>query len=272
MELRPELPAAVDAVLARGMAKRPDDRYPSCEAFVVALRGALGVRPTEERRAVAAPGRRTRRIAVGAAAVLLVAVAALALGAWGRGGGAGPSPSAVPASPGASAAASSAAPSAAASGVGDAFPNAAEQALLAKIAAVPGGFAATCVRGPYTTVPPAGLPLASLDCAPDIATTGASQVIVRQFRPGSLGAVFSVYPFAHLPSSDCATSSRAIGPWSMRGAARGTLACYTQQATGDALAWWSYDDDALLVMARNPKGDAAALYSFFDNSAKFIAP
>jgi hypothetical protein len=52
-ELRPELPPAVDAVLARGMAKRPDDRFPSCESFVVALRGALGVRPTEERPAVA---------------------------------------------------------------------------------------------------------------------------------------------------------------------------------------------------------------------------
>jgi serine/threonine-protein kinase len=40
--LRPELPRAVDAVIARGMAKSPDDRYPSCGAFAAALRQALG--------------------------------------------------------------------------------------------------------------------------------------------------------------------------------------------------------------------------------------
>jgi serine/threonine protein kinase len=40
--LRPELPRAVDAVIARGMAKSPGDRYPSCGAFAAALRQALG--------------------------------------------------------------------------------------------------------------------------------------------------------------------------------------------------------------------------------------
>jgi serine/threonine protein kinase len=41
--IRPELPAAVDAVVARGMAKNPAERYESCAAFARALRGALGV-------------------------------------------------------------------------------------------------------------------------------------------------------------------------------------------------------------------------------------
>ena len=41
-ELRPELPAAVDAVIARGMAKTPADRYASCAAFIADLRTALG--------------------------------------------------------------------------------------------------------------------------------------------------------------------------------------------------------------------------------------
>jgi WD40 repeat protein len=40
--LRPELPPAVDAVLARGMAKNPQDRYPSCGAFADDLRAVLG--------------------------------------------------------------------------------------------------------------------------------------------------------------------------------------------------------------------------------------
>jgi hypothetical protein len=40
--LRPELPTALDAVLARGLAKAPVDRYPTCAAFVAALAAALG--------------------------------------------------------------------------------------------------------------------------------------------------------------------------------------------------------------------------------------
>ena len=39
--LRPGLPAVVDAVLARGLAKAPVDRYPTCAAFVRALSAAL---------------------------------------------------------------------------------------------------------------------------------------------------------------------------------------------------------------------------------------
>ncbi len=275
VELRPGLPADVDAVLARGMAKRPDDRYPSCEAFVVALRGALGVRPTEERRAVAAGRGGTRRLVVGAAVVLLVAVIAVIAASFALGGGAGPTPSA---SPGGSAAATSAPPSAAASGAGGAFPNAGEQALRDKIAPVPGGLAATCVRGPYTTVPPGMLPLASLECSPDVAATGASQVVVRQFRSSDFDVsfsardTFSVYPFTDLPPGDCANGSPAIGPWSSTGRVRGTLACYTDETTGDALLYWSYDVESILVRARNPRGDAAALYSFFDEYARFIAP
>jgi len=284
LELRPDLPADVDAVLARGMAKRPDDRYPSCEAFVVALRGALGVRPTEERRAVAAAGRRTRRLAVGAAAVLLVAVVAIAVGAWGLGGGAAPSPSAVPTSPGGSAAASSAAPSAAASDAGvNTFPNADEQALLAKIAALPGGLAQTCQRGSYAAVPPGIVPLASLECSPDVAT-GASQIVVKQFGPEYGGGgghsvsafsvvdIFTAYPFTNLPAGDCAEGSPAIGRWSLAGQVRGALACYTQEATGDALLYWIYEADALLVRARNARGDSPALYAFFEKNARFIAP
>lgn len=47
-ELRPDLPEAVDAVLAKALAKSPDDRYGSCLQFVAALRAAAaGVGPRD---------------------------------------------------------------------------------------------------------------------------------------------------------------------------------------------------------------------------------
>jgi Protein kinase domain/FHA domain len=42
---RPDLPVAVNQVLARAMAKAPEDRYSSCGVFADALREALGVEP-----------------------------------------------------------------------------------------------------------------------------------------------------------------------------------------------------------------------------------
>jgi tRNA A-37 threonylcarbamoyl transferase component Bud32 len=43
--VRPDLPGAVDQVLARALAKTPEARYDSCGAFADALRHALGVAP-----------------------------------------------------------------------------------------------------------------------------------------------------------------------------------------------------------------------------------
>jgi serine/threonine protein kinase len=47
---RPDLPAAVDAVLTRGLAKQPDRRYDTCGDFADALREALGLDPYDPRR------------------------------------------------------------------------------------------------------------------------------------------------------------------------------------------------------------------------------
>jgi eukaryotic-like serine/threonine-protein kinase len=100
--VQPRLPRRVDAVLARGLAKAPAARWPTCSAFAAALRDALAadapaVEPAGQSATVplragsllAEPGRRAPRIAAAAAllAGLLVA-AAIALLATGSGGGA----------------------------------------------------------------------------------------------------------------------------------------------------------------------------------------
>ncbi|HZC63790.1 MAG TPA: protein kinase [Streptosporangiaceae bacterium] len=51
--MRGDLPPAVDQVMARGLAKPPEDRYPSCRAFAAALQEACGVSAGE----LAAPAR-----------------------------------------------------------------------------------------------------------------------------------------------------------------------------------------------------------------------
>ncbi len=61
------LPPAVDAVLARGMAKRPEDRWPSAQDFAQALETALTEAATKPHR-VAAAARPTRATAAAAAA------------------------------------------------------------------------------------------------------------------------------------------------------------------------------------------------------------
>jgi serine/threonine protein kinase len=49
---RPELPAAVDDVLARALAKEPDDRYASCGDFASALGAALDLAPSDSEAAI----------------------------------------------------------------------------------------------------------------------------------------------------------------------------------------------------------------------------
>ena len=86
-EKRPEVPARVDAVVARTMAKQPSDRYPSLEAVVEALErcrlpGPEDTWPGEDEEAqthvvAPAPERPASRRRRSRAAIVLAAVAAL---------------------------------------------------------------------------------------------------------------------------------------------------------------------------------------------------
>ncbi|WP_280273799.1 serine/threonine-protein kinase [Nocardia wallacei] len=82
--IRPELPPAIDAVVARALAKHPDQRYPSCGALAADAAAAFGAprapvppapRPSAPPPA-AAPGRRRGLLVAGALLLALVAVVA----------------------------------------------------------------------------------------------------------------------------------------------------------------------------------------------------
>jgi serine/threonine-protein kinase len=75
-ERRPALPGALNGVLLRGLAKQPDQRYPSATAFVAALHAACEPAP---RRGL------VRRWGMALAAICLLAAALLALAEFGPG-------------------------------------------------------------------------------------------------------------------------------------------------------------------------------------------
>jgi serine/threonine protein kinase len=274
---RPELPTAVDRVIARGLAKRPEDRYPDCRTFVEDLAANLGVTSTHTQ--PAAPSRRRSALLIGAviAVVVVIAAGATLLGAANPvGPSAGPSGAAV--ASGTPVATSPLAPDLSAS-IGP-FPTDAEVTLRK---ALPSSLAKACVRGPYDLLTGFGAarPLASLTCPQTIAS-GANLVVIRQFKYLGLSAGnsgFTIGSFIsdlegglRLKPGDCATTSRAGGRWQLAGVDAGAMACYTDPQNGDAILWWGYDADAVLVQATNQRGDSAALYGFFQQVGKFITP
>ncbi|MGW4328950.1 serine/threonine-protein kinase PknD [Nocardia sp. NPDC004573] len=99
----PEVPAELDAVIAKGMAKNPDDRYQTVRELAVAACAAVGDSPAGITGGVAAPpGRRIESsrktavlVAAAVAAAVVVAVVAVVLGVRRESGGGGSSPTAV---------------------------------------------------------------------------------------------------------------------------------------------------------------------------------
>src|SRR5438874_5231015 len=93
---RPEVPASADAIVAKGMAKRQEDRYPSAGSFAGALSGALGLaRPPMEPATKARRGRRAI-LAIAPAAVVVAILAAILLSRSGHSSPPGSPPTSPP--------------------------------------------------------------------------------------------------------------------------------------------------------------------------------
>ena len=119
-----------------------------------------------------------------------------------------------------------------------------------------------------------GRPLASVRCALAI-ELGANAITVRAFGVQPFQPRFWLSYLSgskNLGNGDCATSPRGYGTFELGSESAGSVLCYVDGQTGDALLYWTYDDAALLVSATNQRGDAAALHDFFERFAKFIRP
>jgi serine/threonine protein kinase len=282
---RSELPSSVDVVIARGMAKAPQQRYPTCGALVDELRVAVRVSDTQSRPSGSAREgqRRDRRIAPVVGTLLIVGLVAIGGFVVASGNAQSPNPSAVTSlAVGASSTYTGASPTK------DVFPNNAEAALLHGL---PSALAATCVRGSYSPVAGSGglfgapiggyrTPVAALECRPSVAT-GANEVSILRFASTGLGAAgeftvggaISVLSDEHdVPAGDCKTTKRATGRFDLAGDDAGEIICYPDPSTGDAVLTWGYDDRWIVVKATNARGDAAAAYRFFTDVARFISP
>ena len=77
---------------------------------------------------------------------------------------------------------------------------------------------------------------------------------------------------AKAPAGDCALTSPALGDWASGGEAGGRSTCYTDPASGDAVAYWSYGEDRVLIKAINQRGDVEALREFVISSQRFFRP
>ena len=257
-ELRPELPATVDVVLARGMAKSPRDRYPSCAAFIAELRRALGITATREA-SVAAPGRDGRRIAL-AALIGLVVVGLAGLGFVLGGGRLGAPGVGASGSPVAGGPTGSAAPDP------SAYPNTDEAALLALL---PADVSSRCRRGGYDNViaesGASSRPLVSLECtlAPGgVGESTADRLSAWRLRDSVVVTADEVVRRSAAehdsPEGDCAVQVPAAGSWSIEGTVVGHAACWIDGS--DAVVEWSHDRDALVFrMARGNRDEGGVI-------------
>ena len=263
--IRPELPADVDAVLAKAMAKRPDDRYPTSEAFALALREALGVRISEPHSIPSTATSDRRPLFIGLLAVVAV-LAAVGIGLFALGSGQpAPSTSLIDRSPPASVAVSpSGGPK------GDPFPTLLESSLILSL---PEESAPECVRGDGALLPtrqgPSMKPRAHVVCTllggtwPDV-VEGVLWPPTDFFNGDDV--ILAMAKSDGIAEGDCATQARAFGGW--RGPVQteddgGSYLCRPAVDGGAAELIWTVESARAYYKATALDGDRIALYDWW---------
>ena len=270
--LDPRVPAALDEVVAVGMAKNPSDRFPSAGALAAAAWAAVSVP--------------ARRVAPGQAAVTADAPAAAPPPAAARAtpepGAPGPPVKSGPPGRAPAGRARRPLPLTAALllvGVGAGLlmlaPPAstpvvplpspgpvlsdADRALLS---ALPPGFtAATCGADPDRP----SVATAALRCGAGSADGPGSAEFVRFPDVSTLDRfVAEDAQRRHLPfdTGSCRDGAAVQTTWSKNGQVAGLLTCYTDPAQGRTLRWTDRAARAMGVVSR-PDGDSAALYDWW---------
>ncbi|HVQ22092.1 MAG TPA: serine/threonine-protein kinase, partial [Candidatus Saccharimonadia bacterium] len=267
--LQSSLPPSVDVVLAKGMAKDPADRYPTCASLIADLRAALSgesvqARPIRDRRLP---------IAIGALGVGVAVLFALILIPT-RGGTTGTS---TPTASGPIAAIS--VPPSPVSGSAPPSPQPTLSDVDRRLIEwMPDDLPADCVRGVETLLPtrqgPSLKPLGNIACT---TPGGAGPEVVEGFDPTfPLSSTPGDGPKAFVASDviiglaaerglidgDCATATSASAIWrpGQDGASDARVFCDLED--GQAVLGWSVDDAALYV-AREASGDRQQLYTWW---------
>jgi serine/threonine protein kinase len=269
--LRPELPPDVDRVLARALAKKQDDRYPSSEGFVGALRQALGVRVSEPHPVPPATTSNRLPLLIG----LLAVVAVVAVGGIGllvsRAGQASPSTSA------AELPSTSVTGSAPLEPTGDPFPTLLESSLILSL---PNESGPECDRGDDALLPtrqgPSVRPRAHVVCSL-VGGQGLEtiEIWLLPFMADIRGSdvIVALATAAGVAEGDCATTDKGGGGWyAPETDLYGGHACWPSgDGTGSELAW-SVDEAWVVYRARLNGRDHAALHAWWIANRESIVP
>ncbi len=268
--VRTSLPLAVEP---RGRRHLKGIREPIA-LFALRPVGAAPLSRTRRLRAAAAWSRQRRPLAAGFAALVGVAIVATVVLAVGllTNIDAHPSPSG-PAGIGSSSRSSSPTPTPA----DNTFPNAAEQALLAKVDPAIGRLCERAARSVYPTVAlpgdkPEAMPVqAGLRCA-----LGGSQpdvVYLLHVTPTFTGAVTTEFYFflrvaqTEAQAGDCSKQTTAYQEWSF-GLRSGKLLCTASSAR--ARVDWIFEDEDLIAWATREDSDRVALYQWWLDVGRLI--
>lgn len=220
----PEIPAAVAAVVTRGLAKGPRDRWPSAGAFASALQQSLVEEPTTDRAPVPEKAPRTRLWWLAAVPVVLGAgIGGVLLSGT------------------------------ADSGVGSATPKPVADAHRSLIARLPAAVYTGCKPAPAREVK---LVRTAVDCVS--VKPGAAEVLVSEFDgPAHMGQDFTDHYVARYRDGKCSVDKDVRSTWE-----EGRLACYLN-ANNAAVLLYTYTKTGIEIIAVRKDGDRAALYDWW---------